>query len=444
MATAATESFKRAATNLTQLRYGFGGREYTWEELESIEKRRRAILRRTEESFWRILSHWDGTCLELLLLDSLFWITVAIYVGLRFQLRHGQIPEYVQDFGGANITVIGGFLSFFLVFYVNQSHRRFFGLYDLSMASKGRILDTATLAAATLPKEYANRLVRYMNAAHVAGYVGLSQTYPSSSFFEHVNKTLGLVTDQELARLKDIDLDSGGSGSRELTTWSMMEVQTACNKGLLDDQLAHLFRTQVLGLRASIGQIADAADLSIPFFYVHFICLLSVLYLPLFAVSAAYSAGIGSDVFWTADVVAGLVVVLQAIFVIGLRILGQKVNDPYGDDTVDLSVIYYITFTWQMSNRILNSLHPSEVDAQVEESICRERTPIGKAWVGEGNYDESRLKITSNESQTDRAVAEETYQTVVENYDGAGWEITSNDRVVAEKTDQTVRSRFSF
>lgn len=27
-------------------------KEYTWEELEAIEKTRRAILKRTEESFW--------------------------------------------------------------------------------------------------------------------------------------------------------------------------------------------------------------------------------------------------------------------------------------------------------------------------------------------------------------------------------------------------------
>jgi hypothetical protein len=33
-------------------------REYSWEELKSIEKRRRAILLRTEEPFWGILSHW--------------------------------------------------------------------------------------------------------------------------------------------------------------------------------------------------------------------------------------------------------------------------------------------------------------------------------------------------------------------------------------------------
>ena len=122
----------------------------------------------------------------------------------------------------------------------------------------------------------------------------------------------------------------------------MMDIQHAKKKGLLDNELANLLRQQVLELRAKIGQLYNAKDLPIPFFYVHFIILLTALYLPLFSVSAALKAGTGSDVYWSADVVAGLVVVFQAIFVLGLRILGQKMNDPYGDDLIDLSVIHFV------------------------------------------------------------------------------------------------------
>jgi hypothetical protein len=32
--------------------------EYTWKELTSIEKRRRAILLNAEQPFWQMLSHW--------------------------------------------------------------------------------------------------------------------------------------------------------------------------------------------------------------------------------------------------------------------------------------------------------------------------------------------------------------------------------------------------
>lgn len=78
--------------------------EYSWDELKEIEKRRRAILQRTEEPFWSILSHFDGTVLAILLQDSLLWITILIYIGVRIWARYGGIPEYVAELGTGNIT----------------------------------------------------------------------------------------------------------------------------------------------------------------------------------------------------------------------------------------------------------------------------------------------------------------------------------------------------
>jgi hypothetical protein len=80
-------------------------------------------------------------------------------------------------------------------------------------------------------------------------------------------------------------------------------------------------------------------------------------------------------------------------------------SDPYGDDSVDFSVIYFVTFIWQMSNRILNSQLPSEVDAQVEENICRERISIGEAWEGAEKDGGSKSESASDELETDCAVA---------------------------------------
>ena len=121
----------------------------------------------------------------------------------------------------------GGFLSFFLVFWVNQSHSRYFSLYDQSMKCKGIIFHAATMAATCLPYAQASRLVRYLNVAHVAGYVGLSPVYSSESYFNHVNRTQALLTEQERARLDEINLDLGGNCSREVTVWCMNEVETA-------------------------------------------------------------------------------------------------------------------------------------------------------------------------------------------------------------------------
>ena len=355
---------------------------YRWEELKRIEKQRRAILLRVEEPFWKILSHWDGTVLRILALDPIFWFTIVVYVVIRARART-DLPDFVDQLSSGNMTILGGFLTFFLVFYVNQNHKRYFGLYDHSMACKGRIFDVATIAVTTLPKPMATRLVRYMNAAHAAGYVGLSKVYPSQSYFRHVNETLGLLTDRELKRMNEMDLDKGGSCSRELIVWCLQEIQTARANNLVDPELANQLREQVLKLRASIGQFYNAADLPIPFFYVHFITLLTSFYLPLFAVTSAYKAGTGEDVHWSVDIVVGLVVFLQSIFVLGLRTLGQKMSDPYGDDLVDLSVMFYVDFTWTHSNRILNATVPShEADWDEEQRLIDQRKTIGAAWEG--------------------------------------------------------------
>jgi predicted membrane chloride channel (bestrophin family) len=352
--------------------------QYRLEELQSIEKRRRRILLHVEKPFWKVLTYWDGTVWRFLFLDPLFWTTIVIYVVVRVVLRIDESSR-LDQLANEDINILGGFLSFFLVFYVNQNHKRFFGLYGDAMACKGRIFDTATLAVTTLPYAKSARLIRYMNAAHAAGYVGLSKIYPSDSYFSHVNDALGLLTKEERARLDDINLDKGGSCNREIIVWCMREVQTAQREGLLDNELANNMRSQILQLRAKIGSLYNAKDLPIPFFYIHFIVVLTTLYLPLFAVTMAVQIG---DSWWTGDVIAGLIVVLQAIFVIGLRVLGMKMNDPFGDDLIDLSVMHYVDFTWTQSNRILLSHFPAEeASDEVEQSLVRHRTkPVGGAW----------------------------------------------------------------
>jgi predicted membrane chloride channel (bestrophin family) len=357
-------------------------KEYTWTELQDIETRRRKVLPRVSLGFWETLAQWDGTCLGLLVKDALLWVTITLYIVVRLSIRYGSVPTFVDSLGTGDMTVLGGFLTFFLVLFVNKSHSRYFEEYNKSMACKGRIFDVATLAITYLPKPTAMRLVRYMNAAHISGYVGLNKTYPASTFFTKMNDDFGLLTDRELARMNDIDLDQGGSANRELIVWSMRIIRKCHDDGVIDNELSHQLRTQLLQLRAAIGQLYNAADLPVPFFYVHFICLLTAMYLPIFAISVAFKAGTGDDVYWTADLVGGLMVLFQSMFVIGLRILGQEMSDPFGDDLIDLSVIFYCTFTWRMSNRILEaSYDDGDVDDGEEIQLKREQKEhIGEAW----------------------------------------------------------------
>lgn len=150
-------------------------------------------------------------------------------------------------------------------------------------------------------------------------------------------------------------------------------------------------------------------------FHLYIVCLLSVLYLPLSAVQIGLQAGTGEDVYWANDVVTGLVVLLQALFILGLRLLADALDKPYDSDLLGLSVMHYIStfissvhnklfqvvyliflllycipnnsfsanridFTWIMSRRMTESNFPKETTKEDEEEICGIQAPIGHAW----------------------------------------------------------------
>lgn len=76
----------------------------------------------------------------------------------------------------------------------------------------------------------------------------------------------------------------------------------------------------------TFAELFDNGDQAISFAFYNFICFLSAVCLPFFAMSSALDAGIGDAAYWLTDVVAGLIVVLQAIFVVGLRVLAENMS----------------------------------------------------------------------------------------------------------------------
>jgi predicted membrane chloride channel (bestrophin family) len=219
-----------------------------------------------------------------------------------------------------------------------------------------------------------------MNAAHAAGYVGLNRTYSKREFFDKMNNTLRFLDTEEMKRINITGMDYGADACHEMTEWCMMDVQLAFKEGHVDAREAGALKEKIIQFRGHLDTLYDYCDQPIHFFYIHFLCLLSALYLPLFAVDNAYSAGVGEEVHWTLDLVSLLIVLLQSIFVIGLRLLGQKMVDPYGDDLEDLSVIYYVKSTWQTSNRMLAAQLPGPVSPELEEELDRQKESIGFAW----------------------------------------------------------------
>jgi predicted membrane chloride channel (bestrophin family) len=248
----------------------------------------------------------------------------------------------------------------------------------------GRVNDMATLVKAVLPMERGRRINRFMNAAHVAMYTGLSSTYEKDNFFDPLEARFALLTDEELYRIvNEIDVDnSGAKASFEIITWIMCDIRDAQINSFIDTNEAMQMRELLLKFRSTIAKVFVTTTLPIPFFYVHFLSMLTAVYLPLFAVVVASETGVQSEnsSVWVGEIVSALVVFLQALFVIGLRILGQQLSDPYGGDLIDLQIARYVNMILNGSNQILCSkrLHAPSVETELRLQL--KMSSLGQAF----------------------------------------------------------------
>ncbi|KAA8499502.1 hypothetical protein FVE85_7087 [Porphyridium purpureum] len=398
-----------------------GRPDRSFDDIVKSEKRRRAILQRSkdEEPFWRILLHFKGTCLRLIIEDGVFWLTVALYWGVRIGFWVGDVPDFLASIASAgDVAVIGGFLTFFLTYYVGQMYGNFSAQYGHSMNAEAKMFNVASVAANALPQDRALRLVRFLNAAHAAAYVGLSPNeYPYKTFFLTLNEEMCFLTEEEIERMEHIDMQSGGSCYQELCVWAMGEVGMAVNDGIITDALtAAALNGNILEVRSSWDALYGTNDQPLHFFYIHFLCILTSMYLPLYALSAAIGAGSGSNKYWLVDVVTFLILLLQDIFVIGLRLLGARMARPYGDDDEDLSVLHYVASTWVATNRIIAAAFPTKLSDSVESQIVAKRKAVGDAFMvavqktgkslAAGDGDPEALTIAQTNEQTEVFMAE--------------------------------------
>lgn len=145
-----------------------------WDELRSYALR--SLLPDTTSS-------WSGTCLTEVIADPLVWLALILYCAIRayaWLVDATDSPTFVNVFQPSNISIIGGFLSFFLTIFANQTNGRFLEIYGFSKACSGHTQDAAGMARAVLPPKDGDRLVRHFNAAQLAGYVGLNTIRPRS------------------------------------------------------------------------------------------------------------------------------------------------------------------------------------------------------------------------------------------------------------------------
>ena len=310
--------------------------------------------------------------------DYLFWVTILVYVVVRILVWHDPTAK-LPPVQISHISMISGFVTFFMVFFSTQSYTRFLTQYQQLMNAKGAIFDFTLAAVNQVPKERAMRLVRWLNAANILAYVGLSSVYENHNLFLPLVKMYKLLTPEELERIEDVDPDAGSVAYREILAWVLSDVASMNVDKTISDRATTFMWLQVTNIRYALAQMFDNDDQPIPFVYVHLIYFLSLLFLPIMSYSVAVNVGTAAQESGV-ELLGGLIVFITTVFFLGLRDLGHVLQDPLGDDLQDLSVIYYVTYTIQMSRRLFLSAKPLPFDAELEIQMECERPSMGPAF----------------------------------------------------------------
>lgn len=267
-------------------------------------------------------------------------------------------------------------MAFFLVFFHVELSNRYKAMHLRSVMAKGFLYDITLWVCSLLPYEDALLITRLMNSAHALGYIGVSETYTMTNFFLPLNKEEKWLTQGELTSLlARTDPEVGFSSCLLLMSWTMDVITKAMDRGALNPSVSRTFHVKLTDFRQAMDIIHGLEDQPILFMYIHFVIFISAIYLPIFSLSVAFQIGIEEEDFhWTNDIVGAIIVVLQCMFVIGVRVLAQQQLDPYGDDNEDLSVLTYVMNGFSETMMLVDDRAPPGVVAK-QESVVPDAVP---------------------------------------------------------------------
>ena len=359
-----------------------------------------------------------GTIIPRLMHSSLAWLTICIYALIRALYSTFKFDSHISL---TQLTALTTFVSFLLVFVNTTLFQRFFAVYTQAMTVQERIFDIMTMGQSflSLSPEIGWRLLRYVNAAHILAYVGLhgGKVYDKDNFLTEMVKKHQLLTEDEIARIDEIDVTLGGAAYREVLTWATEEIKeylTLHRPNLPATDNYRVMITIISAIRSSITALYEYADQPIPFIYIHMVNLTVVLYLPLFAccVATAIPQASASD-----EVLGALIVLTTVVIIVGIRLVGDAILDPFGPEIEDLSVLRNVTFTLTASRRIYLANNPTKKRATtLEEELQMEalRPDAGAAWRVRGgglcsstNLKESAQGSTQGEDKCVQAASPE-------------------------------------
>ncbi|KAK3263751.1 hypothetical protein CYMTET_27464 [Cymbomonas tetramitiformis] len=152
-----------------------------------------------------------------------------------------------------------------------------------------------------------------------------------------------------------------------------------CKAGRLNKQNKQLLLEKVVALRASYATLYDLADQPVPFFYAHLIALMTYVYLPLYSYALATDDS-AADTSKPHEFMGTLLIMFNGLFFVGLRVIAERMQEPFGAEIEHLSVMHYIVETEKGSRRIIGSMPPDFPSDAQEQELEADREDLGPPY----------------------------------------------------------------
>ena len=372
------------------------GIEYEIAELNEADAARAEVRNQSKEEGIKLLLHWQNTIFCYVVYDFQIYMSLAVYFITVHYLQNGSI--IVSKGGGTPIKVITcltSMMTFLLVFYLNESYRRYNAQYICQIKLSTRINAIAIYICSKSSKGEtgklkAGQIMRYLNAAQVIGYTSVTASYTEDNFCWPMIRKHHLLTENEVQYLSQLAIDHDStkfvptrmnSNSSKSSKSAKISASSHQNAGYIQgaafrkvlmwvtDSFIEMIaskdfeerdRSYLTILNNVMNELFGYQDLNVPFCYANVLEVFILMYSPLFAFAVATTTvdQTGAKIVsYNTDVFYGMfIVIFSNVFINGLYILSRMLQDPFGKDSVDLSVHDYVELCINSCNAMVKDM----------------------------------------------------------------------------------------
>lgn len=301
-------------------------------------------------SMLRSVFYWNGTIFKEVIFGWDVWIFFLIYAGFTLWMRF-QPDLWATVLGGKSMDLkqMGALTVFLLVFFNGHCYVRFLAQYAKNMQGLQALRDfEITIFSMTKNKKTAYHASRYLQAAHVLGWMHLNEEHQSGEIAEINYEFLqdaGLLTKNEIQHLIDRPAISRMTSRPAMVVcrWCLEMVTVSERAGeIIGGGTADSLRSACRSISDAICDIYDFRGCYIPFQYYHALNVCAFLFL----VSSSFVAAMNSVA--KNDYAEQFVTFAFGVFVIcALRKMSVSMMFAYGTDVCDLPAAKFINTALQ-------------------------------------------------------------------------------------------------